>query len=74
MCFQGLTPPTTKLSSSAASQNDFDLTLRKNPVYTLGYHYRAIARSQSGKYDEALEDLATAVGLRPGYIGLYFSR
>ena len=48
--------------------------MRLDPVFTNGYHYRAITLSRFGKYDEALEDLERAIGLRPGFTGLYFSR
>ncbi|MCQ2158461.1 MAG: tetratricopeptide repeat protein [Bacteroidales bacterium] len=53
---------------------DFDHSLRINPLFTNGYHYRAITKSRFGEYEEALGDLQTAINLRPGFYGLYFSR
>lgn len=54
--------------------DDFDRSVRINPLFTNGYHYRAIAESRQGQYDKALEDLEKAISLRPGQAGLYFSR
>lgn len=54
--------------------DDFDTSIRLNPIFTNGYHYRAITESRSGDYDAALADLQKAIELRPGYSGLYFSR
>lgn len=62
------------LGDLRGAYGDFDTSVRKNPVFTSGYHYRAITLSRFGRYDEALEDLRTAIGLRPGFIGLYYSR
>ena len=62
------------LGDIRGSQQDFDRSVRINPVFTNGYHYRAIAESRQGDYDRALEDLQHAIDLRPGITGLYFSR
>ncbi|MBR4788634.1 MAG: tetratricopeptide repeat protein [Bacteroidales bacterium] len=62
------------LGDIRGSQQDFDRSVRINPVFTNGYHYRAITKSRQGQYDEALEDLETAIKLRPGFSGLYYSR
>lgn len=62
------------LGDVRGARNDFNTTVRINPVFTSGYHYRAITQNRSGEYDKALEDLETAIALRPGFIGLYFTR
>lgn len=62
------------LGDIRGARNDFDRSVRINPVFTNGYHYRAITLSRFGRYDEALDDLETAITLRPGYTGLYFTR
>lgn len=56
------------------AKDDFDRSVRINPLFTNGYHYRAIAASRQGQYEVALQDLKRAIELRPEYIGLYFSR
>lgn len=62
------------LGDLRGAQQDFDRSVRINPVFTNGFHYRAITRSRFGHYEEALEDLQHAIDLRPGNIGVYFSR
>lgn len=62
------------LGDYRGAKNDFDHSVRINPLFTNGYHYRAITESSLGEYDDALEDLQKAIELRPGYNGLYFSR
>ncbi len=62
------------LGDIRGAQTDFDSSVKINPVFTNGYHFRAITLSRSGKYDEALGDLDTAMKLRPGLVGLYYSR
>lgn len=62
------------LGDLRGARNDFDRSVRINPVFTSGFHYRAITQSRFGDYDSALADLQHAIELRPGYIGLYFSR
>ena len=62
------------LGDIRGARNDFDRSVRLNPVFTNGYHYRGIAESRFGNYDQALADFQRAVELRPGYEGIYFSR
>lgn len=62
------------LGDIRGARQDFDRSVRINPVFTSGYHYRGITQSRYGNYDEALADLQKAIDLRPGEIGLYFSR
>lgn len=62
------------LGDYRGAKNDFDHSVRINPLFTNGYHYRAITESSLGEYDDALNDLQKAIELRPGYNGLYFSR
>lgn len=62
------------LGDLRGAKNDFDRSVRINPVFTSGYHYRGITSSRFGDYDAALADLQEAIDLRPGEIGLYFSR
>lgn len=62
------------LGDIRGARQDFDRSVRINPVFTNGYHYRAISKSRQGEYDSALEDLEKAISLRPGLNGLYFSR
>jgi len=62
------------LGDVRGAKNDFDRSVRINPVFTNGYHYRGITSSRFGDYEAALEDLQRAIDLRPGNIGLYFSR
>ncbi|MBR5836551.1 MAG: tetratricopeptide repeat protein [Bacteroidales bacterium] len=62
------------LGDIRGARQDFDRSVRINPVFTSGYHYRGITESQYGNYDQALADLQKAIDLRPGEIGLYFSR
>jgi tetratricopeptide (TPR) repeat protein len=62
------------LGDLRGAKNDFDRSVRINPVFTSGYHYRGITESRFGNYDAALTDLQEAINLRPGEIGLYFSR
>ena len=54
------------LGDLRGAQSDFDSSVRVNPVFTNGYHFRAITLSRTGKYDEALADLQRALELRPG--------
>ncbi|NLZ20318.1 MAG: tetratricopeptide repeat protein, partial [Bacteroidales bacterium] len=56
------------------AQTDFDTSVRLNPVFTNGYHYRAITESRFGDYDAAFRDFDRAIELRPGQEGVYFSR
>ena len=62
------------LGDLRGAKNDFDRSVRLNPVFTNGYHYRGITESRFGNYSEALDDLHKALELRPGYEGIYFSR
>ena len=62
------------LGDIRGARQDFDRSVRINPIFTSGYHYRGIAESRYGNYDQALADLQKAIDLRPGEIGLYFSR
>lgn len=62
------------LGDLRGAKNDFDRSVRINPIFTSGYHYRGITESRFGNYDAALSDLQRAIDLRPGEIGLYFSR
>ena len=62
------------LGDLRGAKRDFDRSVRINPVFTNGYHYRGITQSRFGNYDAALTDFQTAIDLRPGYDGLYFSR
>ena len=62
------------LGDLRGAKNDFDRSVRLNPVFTDGFHYRGITESRFGNYSEALSDLQRALELRPGYPGLYFSR
>ena len=62
------------LGDLRGAKNDFDRSVRLNPVFTNGYHYRGITESRFGNYAEALDDLHKALELRPGYEGIYFSR
>ena len=62
------------LGDIRGSYQDFDRSVRVNPIFTNGYHYRAIAESRQGDYDAALLDLQKAIDLRPGLTGIYFSR
>ena len=62
------------LGDIRGARQDFDRSVRINPVFTSGYHYRGIAESRYGNYDQALADFQKAIDLRPGEIGLYFSR
>lgn len=62
------------LGDLRGAKQDFDRSVRINPVFTSGYHYRGITESRFGNYDEALADMQKAIELRPGYVGLYFSR
>ncbi len=62
------------LGDLRGAKNDFDRSVRINPVFTNGYHYRGITESRFGNYDQALADLQRAIDLRPGFVSLYFSR
>ena len=62
------------LGDIRGAKNDFDRSVRINPVFTNGYHYRGITSSRFGDYEAALADLQHAIDLRPGNVGLYFSR
>lgn len=62
------------LGDLRGAKQDFDRSVRINPVFTSGFHYRGITESRFGNYDAALNDLQHAIDLRPGYVGLYFSR
>ncbi len=62
------------LGDLRGAKNDFDRSVRINPVFTNGYHYRGITESRFGNYDQALSDLQRAIDLRPGFVSLYFSR
>jgi len=62
------------LGDIRGAKNDFDRSVRINPVFTNGYHYRGITSSRFGDYETALADLQHAIDLRPGNVGLYFSR
>ena len=62
------------LGDLRGAKNDFDRSVRINPVFTNGYHYLGITQSRFGNYEAALNDLQKAIDLRPGYDGLYFSR
>lgn len=62
------------LGDLRGAKQDFDRSVRINPVFTSGYHYRGITESRFGNYDAALANLQKAIDLRPGSVGLYFSR
>ena len=62
------------LGDIRGAKNDFDRSVKINPVFTNGYHYRGITSSRFGDYEAALDDLQHAIDLRPGNMGLYFSR
>jgi len=62
------------LGDLRGSRQDFDRSVRLNPVFTYGYHYRGITESRFGNYDSALDDINRAIELRPGNDGLYYSR
>ena len=62
------------LGDLRGAKNDFDRSVRINPVFTNGYHYLGITQSRFGNYEAALAELQKAIDLRPGYEGLYFSR
>ena len=62
------------LGDIRGAKNDFDRSVRINPVFTNGYHYRGITSSRFGDYESALDDLQHALDLRPGNMGVYFSR
>ena len=62
------------LGDLRGARQDFDRSVRINPVFTSGYHYRAITETRFGQYDEALQDLERAISLRPGFNPLYFAR
>ncbi len=62
------------LGDIRGAKNDFDRSVRINPVFTNGYHYRGITSSRFGEYEAALEDLQHALDLRPGNMSVYFSR
>ncbi len=62
------------LGDLRGAKTDFDRSVRLNPIFTNGYHYRGITESRFGNYESALADLQQAIDLRPGYVGLYFSR
>lgn len=55
------------LGDLRGAKSDFDRSVRHNPVFTSGYHYRGITESRFGNYEAALEDLQKAIDLRPGY-------
>lgn len=62
------------LEDLLGAEQDFTVTLDKNPVYTVAYHFRALTRSRMGNYDDALKDFAEALSLRPDYPAPYYSR
>ena len=62
------------LGDLRGAQQDFDRSVRINPLFTNGYHYRAITNSRQGRYEEGLQDLEKALTLRPGHPGLYYTR
>lgn len=62
------------LDDLIGAEADFTEAIRKNPVFTTAYQYRAITRSLLGNYDDALRDFAEAIDLRPDLPGAYFSR
>ena len=45
------------LGDIRGARQDFDRSVRINPVFTSGYHYRGITESRYGNYDQALADL-----------------
>ncbi len=49
------------LGDLRGAQADFNTSVRLNPVFTNGYHFRAITLSRFGKYDEALKDRKSVV-------------
>lgn len=61
------------LGDLRGAKQDFDRSVRINPVFTSGYHYRGITESRFGDYEAALADLQMAIDLRPD-VGIYFSR
>ena len=66
--------PVGNLGDIRGAKADFSTAVRLNPVFTSGFHYRAITESRTGDYDQALKDLERAIELRPGSSGLYFTR
>ena len=49
------------LGDLRGARKDFDRSVRINPVFTSGYHYRGITESRFGNYDAALADLQHAL-------------
>lgn len=49
----------------------FSKSIQDNPKFFLAYHYRAIAYSKSGQYDNSIEDLKKVVELNPQYPEAY---
>ncbi len=72
MFFRGIAK--YNLGDIRGAQQDFDRSVKLNPIFTNGYHYRAITKSRQGQYEEGLEDLEKALELRPGTPGIYYSR
>ncbi|MBQ4026327.1 MAG: hypothetical protein II616_01145, partial [Bacteroidales bacterium] len=44
------------LGDIRGAQRDFNTSVRLNPVFTNGYHYRAITESRTGDYEKAFAD------------------
>ena len=51
------------LGDLRGAKSDFDRSVRVNPVFTSGYHYRGITESRFGNYDQALADMQKAIEL-----------
>ena len=62
------------LDDLLGADDDFTTAIKKNPVFTNAYTYRAVTRSRLGNYDDALKDFHEAIELRPDLPGPYYSR
>lgn len=62
------------LDDLIGADQDFSEAIRKNPVFTTAFQYRAITRMRMGNYDDALRDFQEAIDLRPDLPGPYYSR
>ena len=58
------------LGDLRGAQTDFNTSVRLNPVFTNGFHYRASTESRFGDDEAAFRDCDRALELRPGQIGI----
>ncbi len=58
------------LGDLRGAQTDFNTSVRLNPLFTNGYHYRAITERRFGGYNAACRDFVRAGELRPGQVGV----